>query len=384
MTTAPTRETTRVVIHRAGSWDRLTLETVRTPEPGPREVRVEVRAAGVNYADVIVRMGLYSSARELVGWPITPGFEVAGVVSAVGRDVDDLEIGARVFAVSLFGGYASDLVVPRHQVFPVPDTMSFVEAASVPAVAMTAWFALFELAHPRPGAKVLVHSAAGGVGLSLVQMAKRAGCEVVGVVGGSHKVEAARAYGCDHVIDKSSRDLWTEAERLAPSGYDVIADANGVAKKKLSGAAKTKLQSYGWRGNIRELENTMHRAILISIEDEMEPDAIHIQDSAFSNATSASAGSANKAPDPTGVGSAGTKSAPTKPVQNPGGVETLVGKTIAEVERDMIVNTLEHCLGNRTHAANILGISIRTLRNKLNQYKEEGVNLPPIAAGGEG
>lgn len=226
------RETTKVVIHRAGSYDRLTLETGPTPTPGPREVRIEVKAAGVNYADVIVRMGLYASAKELVGWPITPGFEVAGVVSAVGAEVDDLEVGTRVFAVSLFGGYASDLVVPRHQVFAIPDSMSFVEAASVPVVALTAWFALFELAHPRPGAKVLIHSAAGGVGLSLVQMAKIAGCEVVGVVGGSHKVETAKAHGCDHVIDKSTQDLWAEAERLAPEGYDVVLDANGVATLK--------------------------------------------------------------------------------------------------------------------------------------------------------
>ncbi len=228
----PTRETTKVVIHKAGSYDRLTLETGPAPEPGPREVRVEVRASGVNYADVVVRMGLYASAKELVGWPITPGFEVAGVVTAVGAEVDDLEVGARVFAVSLFGGYASDLVVPRHQVFPIPASMSFVEAASVPVVALTAWFALFELANPRPGAKVLVHSAAGGVGLSLVQMAKIAGCEVVGVVGGSHKVEAAKAHGCDHVIDKSTQDLWAEAARIAPEGYDVVLDANGVGTLK--------------------------------------------------------------------------------------------------------------------------------------------------------
>jgi NADPH:quinone reductase-like Zn-dependent oxidoreductase len=224
--------TTKVVVHRSGSYDRLGIETAPTPKPGPREVLIDVRASGVNYADVIVRMGLYASAKELVGWPITPGFEVAGVVSAVGSEVDDLEVGTRVLAVTLFGGYASKLVAPRHQVFPIPDSLSFVEAASIPAVALTAHFALFELAHPRKGAKVLIHSAAGGVGLSLVQMAKIAGCEVVGVVGGSHKVETARAHGCDHVIDKSTQDLWKEAERFAPDGYDVVLDANGVATLK--------------------------------------------------------------------------------------------------------------------------------------------------------
>jgi NADPH:quinone reductase-like Zn-dependent oxidoreductase len=222
-------KTQKVVIHRAGSHDRLAIETAEVPAPGPREVQIDVRASGVNYADVIVRMGLYASAKELVGWPITPGFEVAGVVTAVGDEVDDLEVGTRVLAVTLFGGYAGAVVVARHQVYAIPDSLSFVQASSLPAVALTAWFALFELAHPRPGARVLIHSAAGGVGLNLVQMAKNAGCEVVGVVGSSHKVETAREHGCDHVIDKSTQDLWAEAERIAKDGYDLILDANGVA-----------------------------------------------------------------------------------------------------------------------------------------------------------
>lgn len=158
---------------------------------------------------------------------------------------------------------------------------------------------------------------------------------------------------------------------------DKYAEANGVDKKKLSSAAVKKLQSYGWRGNIRELENTMHRAILISVEDEMEADAIHLADGNFQ--ASAPAQAATKAPDPAGVGGAKGSDG----VENTGAVETLVGRTIADVERDMIINTLEHCLGNRTHAANILGISIRTLRNKLNAYKDDGVDIP-AAAGDKG
>ncbi len=156
---------------------------------------------------------------------------------------------------------------------------------------------------------------------------------------------------------------------------DKYADANGVPKKKLSPAATARLQSYGWRGNIRELENTMHRAILISVEDELEAGAIHLTDGAFQ--ANAPAAPAANAPSAAGVG--GAESKPAANVANPGGVEALVGKTIAEVERDMIVNTLEHCLGNRTHAANILGISIRTLRNKLNAYKDDGVDVPAVA-----
>jgi NADPH:quinone reductase-like Zn-dependent oxidoreductase len=120
-------------------------------------------------------------------------------------------------------------VVDRPYVFRKPAKLSFEQAAALPAVYMTAWYALFELAHPRRGAKVLVHSAAGGVGSALVQMLKRAGAEVTGVVGRSAKVEVVRALGADHVIDKSTTDLWREARVIAPKGFDLILDANGVS-----------------------------------------------------------------------------------------------------------------------------------------------------------
>ncbi len=179
------------------------------------------------------------------------------------------------------------------------------------------------------------------------------------------------------------RDRPSDIVTLGQFFADKYADANGVPKKRLSEEAKAKLRAYGWRGNIRELENTMHRSILVSMEDELEADAIHVLESAFNSSNSSSAQTANKAPDPAGVGGAKPASSSTKSVQNPGAVENMIGRTIADVERDMIINTLEHCLGNRTHAANILGISIRTLRNKLNQYKDDGVNVPAAAAGGE-
>jgi len=146
---------------------------------------------------------------------------------------------------------------------------------------------------------------------------------------------------------------------------DKYAEANGVPKKKISKEAEEKLIAYNWRGNIRELENTMHRAILISIEDEIEADAIHLNEAMATSETTAPAASA---PDPSGVSSAGDQTAE--------GSDAMVGKTVADVEKNLILNTLDHCLGNRTQAAKILGISIRTLRNKLNQYQGEGMNIP--------
>jgi NADPH:quinone reductase-like Zn-dependent oxidoreductase len=217
----------KVVVHSAGGYDHLKLEAMSRPAPARGQVLIDVRAIGVNYADAIVRMGLYASAKEYVGWPITPGFEVAGVVAAVGAGVTDLPIGTEVFAVTRFGGYATQVAIDRTQVFRRPASATIEQAAALPAVYMTAWYALFELAHPRRGQRVLVHSAAGGVGGALVQMAKLVGCEVTGVVGATSKVAAAKRLGCDHVIDKSKQDLWREAERIAHDGYDVILDANG-------------------------------------------------------------------------------------------------------------------------------------------------------------
>jgi len=219
----------RVVIDRPGGYDRLRLEEQPDPAPGPGEVRIAVRHIGVNYADVVIRMGLYASAKQLVGWPITPGFEVAGTVDALGAGVDGLRAGDAVFALTLFNGYASSVVVPRAQVFPVPRGLDSAQAAAIPTVFLTAWFALHELAHVRRGERVLVHSAAGGVGSAAVQLAAHAGAEVVAVVGAAHKRALPAALGAHHVIDKSGEPLWPAAERLAPDGYAVILDANGVS-----------------------------------------------------------------------------------------------------------------------------------------------------------
>lgn len=218
----------RVTIPRAGSYETLLFETVADPVPRAGEVVVESEAIGVNYADCLVRMGLYESAKTYVGWPITPGFEVSGRVVALGEGVTDLPVGTRVMAVTRFGGYATHVVVPRDQVFRVPSTFDAKQAAAFPAVAITAYYALFDLANVRAGWKVLVHSAGGGVGCSLVQLARIAGCEVVGVVGTPGKVATVKELGATHVIDKSSVDLWAEARRFAPGGYDVVLDANGV------------------------------------------------------------------------------------------------------------------------------------------------------------
>ena len=219
----------KIVIHKPGGYGQLVIEQSPDLEPGPGEVLIDVSAIGINYADCVTRMGLYASAKHYIGYPITPGFEVSGIVRSTGKDVSDLQPGTAVLAITRFNGYATQLTVKREQVRPIPAQLSFETAAAFPAVSLTAWYALFELAHPRPGDTLLIHSAAGGVGSMLVQLGKIAGCKVVAVVGASHKVSATRELGADRVIDKSTQDLWKEAEIFAPQGYDVVLDANGVS-----------------------------------------------------------------------------------------------------------------------------------------------------------
>jgi synaptic vesicle membrane protein VAT-1 len=219
----------RIVIHRPGGYERLVIEDAPDPTPGPGEVVIRTEAIGVNYADCVARMGLYASARELVGYPLCPGFEVAGRIVASGDGVDDWPDGTEAMALTLFGAYATHVVVPASQVRALPSCLTMEQAAAFPAAHLTAWFGLMELAHPRKGETVLVHSAAGGVGSVLVQLAANAGCNVVAVVGAPHKREVPLALGAEAVIEKSSEDLWARVEALAPGGCSIILDANGAS-----------------------------------------------------------------------------------------------------------------------------------------------------------
>jgi len=204
---------------------------------------------GVNYADCVVRMGLYASAKKYVGWPITPGFEVAGTVRSTGAEVRGVTTGDRVLAITRFGGYATALCVPAHQVFPIPPSWTPEQAAAFPSVHMTAFHALHQLTQVKAGQVVLVHSAAGGVGSALLRLCALANCTSIAVVGGAHKVAHARACGANHVIDTSSENLWERVRTLAPHGVDVVLDANGVRTLRDSYAALAscgKLIVYGF------------------------------------------------------------------------------------------------------------------------------------------
>jgi NADPH:quinone reductase-like Zn-dependent oxidoreductase len=208
-----------VVITKHGGPSVLQVQQRPDPAPpGPGQLRIAVRAAGVNFADHLARVGLYPDAPKL---PAVVGYEVAGTVEAVGDGVDPGRVGERVLAGTRFGGYAEIVNVAATDSVAIPDALSFEQGAAVPVNYATAWAALHGYGSLRAGEMVLVHAAAGGVGIAAVQFAKAAGAEVHGTASpGKHQKLAE--LGVDRAIDYR-RDGWWKG--LGP--YDVVLDALG-------------------------------------------------------------------------------------------------------------------------------------------------------------
>jgi len=224
----------RIVVHRPGGYERLELEEVARPSLGPHDVEVETESIGVNFADVVVRLGLYPSAKKYVGWPITPGFEFAGRVRRVGSSVTRFRPGGAVLGATLFGAYSSSVVVNEDYLFERPPALDPLAAGAFLVAPLTAWYALRTLGAVGPGKKVLVHSAAGGVGSMMVQIARVLGAYVVGVVGSQAKVRSVEALGANAVLVRGSQAWADQARSLAPQGFDVVLDANGYETLRAS------------------------------------------------------------------------------------------------------------------------------------------------------
>jgi NADPH:quinone reductase-like Zn-dependent oxidoreductase len=190
-----------VVLTGHGGFDVLQVQEHPEPVPRPGQVRIDVRAAGVNFAEHMARQGLYADAPEP---PCVLGYEVAGVVEAVGEGVDAPAVGDRVMAGCRFGGYAERVVVGAGDLVPVPEGLSFAEAAAIPVNYATAWAGLLGFGSLREGERVLVQAAAGGVGIAATQIAKRHGAEVWGTASAS-KQGRLRELGVDHPLDYSRR-----------------------------------------------------------------------------------------------------------------------------------------------------------------------------------
>jgi synaptic vesicle membrane protein VAT-1 len=213
----------QVWITRPGPPEVLQVRSNKDPEPGKGEVRIRVRAAGINFADLMARMGLYPDAPKI---PCVVGYEVSGTIDRLGEGVKECGIGDRVLALPRFGGYSDTVVIGTAQVFPMPPKMTFEEAAALPVVYVTAHHMMLFTGTVRPGSSVLIHSAAGGVGLAAIQIAKTRGCTIFGLASPS-KHDFLRQQGVHHPIDSTVDYAPLVRSVVGDRGVDLILDPVG-------------------------------------------------------------------------------------------------------------------------------------------------------------
>jgi NADPH:quinone reductase len=207
--------------------DQVVIEELLPKQPGPGEVVISVRACGVNFLDGLMLKGTYQAQPPL---PFTPGAEVSGVIREVGAGVSGLEVGTRVMAVTGNGGYAEEAVAPAARVFPLPEQMDFPTAAAFPIVYATSHHALKDRGRLAPGETLLVLGAAGGVGLTAVEIGKIMGARVIACASSEEKLALCKQYGADAVINYSTSDLRERIRELtAGKGVDVVYDPVGGA-----------------------------------------------------------------------------------------------------------------------------------------------------------
>jgi NADPH:quinone reductase-like Zn-dependent oxidoreductase len=219
----------QVVITKAGPPEVLQVQESPDPSAGPGQVRIRVKAAGINFADLMARLGLYPDAPKI---PCVVGYEVSGVVDQVGPDTVGFAVGDRVFGMPHFGGYSDTVVVPAAQAIKMPEKMSFEEAAALPVVYITAHHMLLYTGALRPGMKVLLHSAAGGVGLAAIDLLRAHDCEIIGTASpGKHAF--LRERGVQHCVD-SNGDVQAAVRALGFGGkIDVVCNpVGGTSWKK--------------------------------------------------------------------------------------------------------------------------------------------------------
>lgn len=215
----------RMVLRELGGPEALVREELESPRPSPGEVRVALRAIGCNFADTLITRGRYQVRPEL---PFAPGLEGVGEVVEVGEGVERVNLGDRVLAIVPFGAYASELLAPEARVFPLPERASDEDGVALGVAYQTSMLALASRAALRAGETLLVHAAAGGVGLAAVQIGKALGATVIGTAGTPEKLELVRSAGADHALDY--RDgTWVEQVKSLTGGRgaDVIYDPVG-------------------------------------------------------------------------------------------------------------------------------------------------------------
>jgi NADPH:quinone reductase-like Zn-dependent oxidoreductase len=232
---APRTERTmakQIVISKAGRPEVLVERPVEPRSVGPGEVRIRVAAAGVNFADIVGRLGNYPDAPRM---PYSPGYEVAGTIEELGAGVKDLAVGARVGALTRFGGYAEEVVTRADGVYPLPDGVELEVAAAVPVTYLTADVCLFDAGGARAGSTVLVHGGAGGVGSAALQLARGKGITLIATAGSPAKCEWMKREGVEHAIDYTREDVAARVKQATGGrGVDVVLDPIGGRNLQLS------------------------------------------------------------------------------------------------------------------------------------------------------
>lgn len=203
-----------VRVHELGGADKLSIDEIEKPMPKADEVLIKVAAAGINYADTMMRAGNYLTKPEL---PVTLGYEVAGTIESTGESVTKLAVGQRVLATALSGGYAEYATAKAATVLPLPDELGFGESTALLVQGLTALGLLNET---KAGQSILIHAAAGGVGMMLVQLAKHKGLKVIGTASSEAKLEKVAALGADFAVNYSEND-WTDEVLKATDGKGV-------------------------------------------------------------------------------------------------------------------------------------------------------------------
>ncbi|MGH9509504.1 MAG: alcohol dehydrogenase catalytic domain-containing protein, partial [Terriglobales bacterium] len=213
-----------IVVRRYGPPEVLEWREVPDPKPAAGQALIRVKAVGINFADLLARLGVYSGTPKP---PFVPGLEIAGVIEETETSpAHSFKPGDRVVALSRFNAYAERVIVNAEQAFPIPDGMSFEEAAAISVNYLTAWQSMFEMGNLRRGDRILITSAAGGVGVAAVQLAKAKGLITFGTAGPT-KQDFLRQMGVDHPIDYTHENFVDVVRRVAPEGIEMALDAVG-------------------------------------------------------------------------------------------------------------------------------------------------------------
>lgn len=231
-----------VICRKFGPPRELAVEDVPAPKAGPGQVVIAVKACGVNFPDTLIVEGKYQFKPDP---PFSPGGEVAGVVQEIGEGVGGVKVGDRVAAMTIFGGFAEQIVTSAAQLIPLPDGLDLAVAACSMMTYGTSWHALVDRAQLRAGETLLVLGAAGGVGLAAVEIGKQLGARVIAAASSPSKLELCRKYGADASIEYTREDLKQKVKELTGGGgADVVYDPVGGASTEAA------IRGTGWNGRV--------------------------------------------------------------------------------------------------------------------------------------